>query len=413
MEKREALESKAIVVHYGELGLKGANRPDFIRQLRNNLRQKLQAAGCSWAVRSIPGMLLVDVPEEADEAALARAGEAIGQVFGVAWHGPATVVPHGGFVGEQAAADWDRLTAAALVMARKREDPNASFAVRVRRGDKRLPFRSVDLERRLGGAILQETQWRRVDLTRPDVTFYVDVRERESLVLAQRLPGPGGLPVGCAGRVLTLLSGGIDSPAAAWLLAKRGCRVDFLHFSADEPNAEAIRNSKIWELARSLARWTLGARLWVAPYTFFDLALMRGRVDHELVLFRRFILRAAERLAGELGAEALATGDSLSQVASQTLSNLAAASEAARMPILRPLIAYDKEEIVRLARRIGTYEIAIRPYKDCCALISRHPKTRSRADKIAALEARLFPDYERLIEQTLQAAVRLDVPSEA
>jgi thiamine biosynthesis protein ThiI len=213
------------------------------------------------------------------------------------------------------------------------------------------------------------------------------------------------LPVSSAGRVLTLLSGGIDPPVAAWLMAKRGCRVDLIHFTAASLQLEEAQDYKVTLLARILNRYTLHSRLFLVPYTYFDLALMRTKVDYELVLFRRFMARVAEKLADRLKAQALVTGDNLSQVASQTLSNLASTSQAIAMPILRPLIGFDKEEIMSLARRIGTYDLSIEPYKDCCAIIARHPRTRSRHDRLAAIEARAFPDYDKLIEQTLADAV--------
>ncbi len=187
-------------------------------------------------------------------------------------------------------------------------------------------------------------------------------------------------------------------------MARRGCYVDMLHFSVTEPSEEELKRNKVVELARRLAGYTLGARLFIVPYTYFDMALLRKPTAYQLVLFRRFLLRTAERLAGQIEAEALVTGDSLSQVASQTLSNLVATSRAVQMPIFRPLIGMDKEEIVQLAKQIGTYDLSTLPYKDCCALISRHPKTRSQHDRLVEIERQIFPDYEALIQKTLAAA---------
>jgi thiamine biosynthesis protein ThiI len=207
--------------------------------------------------------------------------------------------------------------------------------------------------------------------------------------------------------VLALLSGGIDSPVAAWLMAKRGCRVDFIHFTAVAMQPEEAQPYKVCRLAQRLSDYTLGSRLFLVPYTHFDLALMREPVDYNLVLFRRFMARVAEQLARRLNAQALATGDNLGQVASQTLSNLVSASRAVELPIFRPLLGYDKDEIMALAQQIGTYEMSIEPYKDCCALIAQHPRTRSQHERLAALEARVFPDYQKLIDQTLAEAVCL------
>jgi thiamine biosynthesis protein ThiI len=210
--------------------------------------------------------------------------------------------------------------------------------------------------------------------------------------------------------VLTLLSGGIDSPAAVWLMTKRGCRVDFIHFTTDSLSEAAARTYKVTRLAEHLTDFTLNSRLFLVPYVYFDLALMREKVEYELVLFRRFMARVAQQLARRLEAQALVTGDNLSQVASQTLPNLVSTSRAVEIPILRPLIGFDKEEITQLARKIGTYDLSIQPYKDCCAIIAQHPRTRSRHDRLTALEERLFPDYEALIEKTLADAVKIDLP---
>jgi thiamine biosynthesis protein ThiI len=194
---------------------------------------------------------------------------------------------------------------------------------------------------------------------------------------------------------------------AAYLMARRGCRVDFIHFTAAAPHQE--EQQKVWRLATQLSRYTIGSRLFVVPYVHFDLALMREKVEYELILFRRFMVRVAQVLAGRLRARALVSGDTLSQVASQTISNLVSTSRAAELPIFRPLIAYDKEETIALAQKIGTYELSIEPYKDCCALISGHPKTRSRHERLLVLEKRAFPDYDGLVERTLADAVCLEI----
>jgi thiamine biosynthesis protein ThiI len=252
-----------------------------------------------------------------------------------------------------------------------------------------------------------------VSLRQPDITFNLDFRVEATYLFSHRIRGPGGLPVGSAGRVLTLLSGGIDSPVAAWLMAKRGCRVDFIHFTASSLQPGEVQAYKVTKLADMVSSYTLQSRLFLVPYTYFDLAIMRAEIDYELVLFRRFMARVAEKLARRLRAEALVTGDNLSQVASQTLSNLASTSRAISMPILRPLISFDKEDIMNLARRIGTYETSIEAYKDCCAMIARHPRTRSRHDRLAAIEARVLPDYEKLIDQTLADAICVEIPAPA
>lgn len=409
MQPMPANHERTLLVHYGEIGLKGQNQADFRRRLRANVRHRLRALGLGWPVRESPGFLSVAVPSDAPAGALDEAQAALGTVFGVAWFALARRIEHARFRPETREADWSRLTAALLALAHERHETGQTFAVRVNRADKSLPFTSAELDRQLGALVLQHTPWTRVNLSRPDVTFHVDLRGDCAYVFADKRRGPGGLPVGTAGRVLALLSGGIDSPVAAWLMAKRGCEVDFIHFTVAHETPDQARQSKVFRLAQRLSEATLGGRLYFVPYTYFDLALLRERADYDLVLFRRFMARVAERLARRLGAQALVSGDNLAQVASQTLPNLVSTSRAAELPVLRPLLTYDKEEIVSLAKRIGTYALSIEPYKDCCALISRHPRTSSRHERLVELETRLLPDYEGLIEQTLRDAVCLDI----
>ncbi|MGH8272378.1 MAG: tRNA sulfurtransferase, partial [Gammaproteobacteria bacterium] len=239
------------------------------------------------------------------------------------------------------------------------------------------------------------------NLSAPDRTFHIGIYPQGVLLYAERNIGLGGLPAGSSGRVLALLSGGIDSPVAAFLMARRGCRVDCLHFSANYLDRDHAADTPVGRLARRLSRYTQQLTLHVAPYVPFDLALTGQHSGYELVLFRRFMLRTAERLARRRRAVALVSGDSLSQVASQTLENLVALDAVATMPIFRPLIGLNKQEIITWARRIGSYETSIEPYKDCCALIGRGPKTRARADRLAVLEAERIGDYDALIETVL------------
>lgn len=410
MERAQlAVEPTTILIHYGEIGLKGRNQAGFRRQLRDNVRATLRRVGVHWPVTETVGFLSIDVPEDRTPERVQTVERALSEVLGIVWFARARRVPHDRFTVASAKADFARLESALLDIASQTAGAGRTFAVRCHRADKLLPFTSQELDRRLGGVLLANTTWKKVNLTRPDVTFHVEVRPRCSHVFVEKQRGPGGLPVGSAGRVLALLSGGIDSPVAAYLMARRGCDVDFLHFTAAHESPTQARQSKVFRLARRLGDFTLGGRLFLAPYTHFDLAMLRAPGDYDLMLFRRFMARVAERLAQQLGAQALVSGDNLSQVASQTLPNLVATSRAAEMPVFRPLLGFDKEEIVALARRIGTYELSIEPYKDCCALLSRHPRTRSQHEKLAAVEARLLPDYLQIIERTLAEALCLEI----
>ena len=399
---------RAILVHFGELGLKGRNQPMFRRQLRRNLRLKLRSLGKAWTVEDAVGVFLVHVPPDEPEAGVEEAASGLQQVFGVVWLSVALRLRPYAFSAEALERDRAELQAHVVQMARQQFKPGQTFCVRVNRANKYLPFTSTQKAADLGQAIREHTPWTTVNLRAPDLTFHVDLRCQGSFLFGEKRRGPGGLPVGTSGRVLALLSGGLDSPVAAYLMAKRGCRVDFIHFTAAPVSQEEAVQSKIWRLVEQLRAYTLTARVYLVPYVHFDLALLRQKAVFDLVLFRRFMVRVAERLAGQLHARALVSGDTLSQVASQTLSNLVSTSQASAMPVLRPLIGFDKEETIALAEKIGTFAISVEPYKDCCALISSAPKTRSNAAKLAELEARLFPDYEQLIAHTLAEAICLE-----
>jgi thiamine biosynthesis protein ThiI len=202
--------------------------------------------------------------------------------------------------------------------------------------------------------------------------------------------------------VLSLLSGGIDSPVASFLLARRGASVDWFHMSAIHLGERDFETSVVGRIARKLSRYSLQSRLFIVPYTHFDLALAGQETGYEPVLFRRFLFRVGEALARRIEASALVTGDSLAQVASQTLDNLVTTSKAVEILLLRPLVGMDKQQIMDLARRIGTYDISIEPYKDCCALYARRVRTRTRDEALSMLERRLFPDYSGLVDRSLR-----------
>lgn len=394
-------------MHYAEIALKGKNQGAFRGRLASNIRAKLKSLGVNWPVHETRGMLEIRVPAEKG-GTFDQVVAGLQQVFGIAWLSTARRLPRQNF--QPDSPETKELHRLLLEVAESQFAPEKTFVVRVNRADKTLPFTSVELEKELGAFLITQSKWRKVNLRQPDVTFHLDLRPKSAYLFSNRMPGPGGLPVGSAGKVLVLLSGGIDSPVAAWLMAKRACRVDFIHFTASPMSMEEAQSYKVARMAERLCDYTIASRLFLVPYVHFDLALMREKVDYELILFRRFMARVAERLAHRIKAQAIVSGDNLSQVASQTLSNLASTSRAVEMPIFRPLIGFDKEEITTLAERIGTYQDSIEPYKDCCAIIARHPKTRSRHEKLANLEARIFPDYSKLIDQTLADAICLELP---
>jgi len=369
------------VVHYSEVALKGKNRPEFVKILRHNLSRSLYPFHNK--IESRDGRLIVRV--EGDPASV---GPRISNVFGVAWFARADIVDP-----DYSAIEDKTLRAA-------RESEALTFMIDARRADKTFPLGSMEIARRLGSAVVVSTG-KRVDLSRPGLKIHVDIIRKHALVYGVRNLGPGGLPVGTSGRSMHLFSAGIDSPVAAWLLMKRGVRPVFLHFYL-APTPAAVMKSKVIHLVRILSAWGGKSTLVLVPFAEYQLATVDVPEALEPSLFRRFMRMVAERLAAGFNAYAVSTGDSLSQAASQTMWNIAAIDSGSSVPILRPLLTYDKEEIVNLAKKIGTYEISLQEYKDCCAVVTRHPKTRARASEISEYVERR--DFAGLAIKSLKSA---------
>ena len=375
-----------LVVHYHEISLKRGNRPLFLRHLRRNVERALSDTGPA-GVEQLSGRILVDLEGHgAPEAARDR----VAQIFGVAsvtiaYRTPSTL--------DGMKALLDRLLEGRSF---------ASFRITARRAFKTYPMTSVDLNRALGAFVLERVPTR-VDLEHAEQEIHVEVLPAETYISLDRVEGPGGLPVGTAGTVATLLSGGIDSPVAAWRMMKRGCRVIFVHFHS-VPYLPATSQAKARALVERLTEWQYRSQLMLVPL---------GEIQREVVLtvppplrvvvYRRMMVRIAQALARQSGVLALATGESVGQVASQTLHNIARVDEVAEIPVLRPLIGMDKLEITAEAQRLRTFEISIEPDADCCTLfVPRHPATRVSADEIVAAEARL--ELPRLITLGVEGA---------
>jgi thiamine biosynthesis protein ThiI len=387
-----------ILIHYAEISLKGKNQPEFRKQLLRNIAVVLKSIGIDWPLKQYRGYLLLTVQNNDQLPAVL---EKLNHVFGISWFSPAQRFPYTNMNARVIAKIMQMIRDGICNLARTSFGSGLSFRVVVRRSEKRFPGKSVDLEKELGALIIEKTPWKKVDLRNPDCIFNVEIQNREVFLHTQRWPGPGGLPVNSAQKVLVLLSGGIDSPVAAYLAARRGCHVDFVQFSAAHVSPDEIIDSKIGRLAGILSAYTLKSKLYVLPSTYFDLIISGRKVIYELILFRRFMAKTAERLAELNHAYALISGDNLSQVASQTLSNLASVNRAIQIPLLQPLLTYEKEEIISIATRIGTYHTAIEPYKDCCSLFQRNPRTVSSHKPLQNLEDQLFSDYAKTISNTL------------
>lgn len=417
----------AIIVHYHEIALKGGNRDWFERKLIDNIRWAVRdVAGVE--VRRMSGRVVVRWTDDArmqptDSArppaeGLAKAGitDALQKVFGIA-----SIL-----VGYEVRQEYAGLEedVVAMVKSQISNFKCSSFAVRVKRGNKQYPMNSMEVERTLGAAINVAMGWK-VDLTNPDITVCVEIIERTAFVFmilrhfdrpsprargeispierdlstrrlarddglgaAGKIPGPGGLPVGVSGRVLCLLSSGFDSPVASWMMMKRGCIVDFVHFHSYPYTSDASKRN-VEEIVRVLQPWQQRrGHLYAVPLIEYQKQILT-QAPHELrvLLYRRIMFRVADAIAREHRAEALVTGENLGQVASQTIPNMAAVEAAASLPVFRPLLGFDKQEIINRAEAIGTAEISKRPYDDCCSLFTpQHPATHATSAALDAVE---------------------------
>jgi len=390
-----------IVVHYKELALKGRNRPWFIQLLVRNLKTALVGLPIR-SVRSLMGRIEIELanPESRiPNPVWDEARERVRRVFGIANFSYANRGPH----------DFDELAAAVL---RDLGDRDASsFRVKATRADKRLPFTSPQVEREVGGRIKEAKGWH-VDLERPALTIHLEMLPEHAFYYFGKEPGAGGMPTGTGGRVACLLSGGIDSPVAAYRMMRRGCSVELIHFHS-YPILSRASQEKVREIAALLTRHQLRSRLVLVAFGELQQQVVLG-VPPELrvVVYRRLMLRIAERFARKWHARALVTGEVIGQVASQTLENMTTIASATSLEILRPLVGMDKDEICAEAERIGTYPISIIPDQDCCTLFTpRHPATRSRLPDLVAVEQTLSVD--EMVESAVAGAVVEDFTSPA
>ena len=362
-----------IIVRYHEIALKGRNRPFFVEKLADNLRRSLSDLP-GVTVQPLSSRIAIQLPDEAPwETVRGR----VETVFGVANFSRAGEVP----------TDLEALKRAAVEGLQGARF--GSFRVTTRRSDKAFPLNSGEIDREVGAAVHNATGVR-VDLEHPELTLWVEVLRDRILFSFEKHAGPGGFPVGSSGRVMALLSGGIDSPVAAWRMMKRGCRVVLAHFHAF-PLQDRSTIDKTRELARILTRWQLRSRLLLIPFGPVQQTVVAAcPAPLRVVLYRRFMMRIAEAQARRHRTRALVTGESLGQVASQTLDNMVVIGEAARGAVLRPLVGMDKEEITIQARRIGTFDVSTLPDQDCCQLfVPRHPATAARREDVERAEETL------------------------
>jgi len=382
---------RCVIIHYHELALKGRNREHFEQRLVRNIRWALKGLGVK-RVENLRSRIRVILPNGVSDDIVK---DRLVRVFGIANFLMACIMPL-----DLAHPDLGELNNAIGQDLQQRSF--TTFRVTAKRADKRLPLTSMDVERAVGKHLCTITG-KKVSLTNPDLTVYVELLSKDVYYSVDKVVGPGGMPVGVSGQVACLISGGIDSPVAAYRMMKRGCRALFVHFSG-RPLVGRASEEKVHDLVQALTAHQYQSRLYVVPFGEIQREIVaQAPAPFRVVLYRRLMLRIAEELAQREQCWGLVTGDSLGQVASQTPENLSVVQEAAELPILRPLIGMDKAEITDQAQRIGTFSISIEPDQDCCSLFTPpHPSTKTRIDDIRKIE-RMF-DIGTLVKQGLDRA---------
>jgi len=377
-----------LLVRYGEIFLKGLNRPYFIRSLVRKVRYAVRGLHAEVWVHD--GRIFVRGFSDMEECV-----DRVTRVFGVHSVSPAV---------EMEKEDFDAVCAQAVEMMK---DLRGTFKVNARRSDKRYPMDSPSINEECGYRILQANPNLKVDVHNPDYLMNIEIRDKAYLYV-RSIPAVGGMPVGTNGNATLLLSGGIDSPVAGWMIAKRGVQINAVHFHS-YPYTSDRAKEKVLDLARKLSFSCCGIKVHVVPFTEIQMAIHeKCPEEYTTLIMRRYMMRIAERIAVREESEALITGESIGQVASQTMTALGTTDNVVSMPVFRPLIGFDKSEIIAVARKIGTLEISELPYEDCCTVFTpRHPATKPKMEKILEGEARL--DTESLIERALESTETIRV----
>ena len=382
---------KVFIVHYGEVGLKGRNRSFFENRLARNIRQALEDTEYV-DVQRIYGRILVRLGPDSDISEIQRR---LRTVMGVVHFELCGVADQNMEAIKRAALEWVR------------GQEFHTLKVETRRANKRFPLTSPEISAEVGGYLLKHTG-AKADMRHPDLLCWIEIVEKSAYIYTEKIRGIGGLPVGVSGKTLVMLSGGIDSPVAAWRMMKRGAKAIFVHFHS-YPYTDKASLEKAAELVGILAKSNYRTQVYYVPFAEIQRQIVtKTPAPFRVILYRRMMVRIAERIAEREGAVALVTGESLGQVASQTLANLKVIEDAAALPILRPLIGDDKEEIVNLAQRIGTFDVSTLPHQDCCSLfVPNHPATNATIEEVRDAEGAL--EVNALVEQALEAVEKQTV----
>ncbi len=377
-----------ILIKNGELALKGLNRTAFEDKMIKNIRRRLSDLG---KVTFFKSQSTITVYPDSEEFDLDEAVERVGKIFGIAGYSRAAV----------AAKEFEEMKRVCVEYFSDSIFRYKTFKVEAKRSDKKFPLKSPEICREIGAVMLENFSHLKVDVHHPDLVITVEVRDKEAYIRGNQLKGAGGMPVGTSGKGAVLMSGGIDSPVAAYMMARRGLELRAVHFAAP-PYTSELAESKVKMLTEKVSAYAGRIELYIVPFTKIQ-ETIRDACPEEYftIIMRRLMVEIAERIAEKHGAKALVTGESLGQVASQTLYALACTDSAAAMPILRPLIGMDKNDIVAIARKIDTFETSILPYEDCCTVFTpKHPNTRPRAEDVLAAQEAV--DWAGMIEEAIE-----------
>lgn len=388
---------KAFLIKYAEIGLKGNNRYIFENALCDRIMDTLEPLG-GFKVFKEQGRIFVECPDEYDYE---ETVEALQRVFGISSFCPVVTVVDSDWENlTQAVGDYVEATYPAL---------DFTFKVFAKRADKNYPLQSPEICSRMGAYLLKRFPNLKVDVHNPEVSINVEVRTK-SYIYSVEIPGPGGMPVGSNGKAMLLLSGGIDSPVAGYMIAKRGVTVDAVYFHAPPYTSERAKQ-KVVDLAKKISRYAGRMKLFVVNFTDIQLYIYDKCPHEELtIIMRRYMMRIAEHLAREEKCLGLITGESIGQVASQTMHSMAATNEVCTMPVYRPLIAFDKKDIVEIAKTIDTYETSIQPYEDCCTIfVAKHPVTKPNVKQIGYSEKKLEEKIDELVETALKTVEIIEI----
>ena len=388
---------KAFLVKYAEIGLKGNNRYIFENALRDRIREALACLG-EYIVSKEQGRIFIECPQEYDyEETVA----ALTKVFGISSICPVAVIE---------SSEWENLTrGVGDYVEAMYPDRNITFKVEAKRADKKYHYTSPEICIEMGSYLLERFPEMKVDVHEPSVRFTVEVRTK-CYVYSIIIPGLGGMPVGCNGKAMLLLSGGIDSPVAGYMISKRGVSLAATYFHAPPYTSERAKQ-KVVDLAKKISKYTGKVKLFVVNFTDIQLYIYDQCPHEELtIIMRRYMMKIAERLAEQEGCLGLITGESIGQVASQTMYSLAATNEVCGMPVYRPLIAFDKNDIIDIAKKIDTFETSIQPFEDCCTIfVAKHPVTKPSIKVIKKSEKKLDEKIEEMVEIALNSVETIEV----